>query len=319
MSLKKSQNQLSKRLGAQIEALNAIYKVLPAIDAAAKTLAKSKGRIIITGIGKSAFVGMKLAATYTSLGQRAIFIHPVDALHGDVGIIHKSDTLIALSASGETNEVLRLARFVKREYKLILIAITSNKNSSLAKIADQHLAIEVKDEGSPYGHAPMASATATLVVGDLLAAELATRKNLTEKDFARMHPAGDLGRKLRLVKEVMQKKNLPLVSASSNLKDVLQALSQSNKRGVVGVVKNGKLVGVITDGDVRRFLLKGETKTAIEAQDLMSKHPKTIGGDANLHLALRQMREEKITSLFVVKARKPIGLVRLQDIIEDIA
>lgn len=276
------------------------------------------GKIVVIGIGKSGHIGIKIASTMTSLGVPAIFLHPGEALHGDLGLMGLGDSLLAISYSGETKEVLKIAHHAKR-HKIPVVSIAGNNRSSLAKISDIFLNIKIKEEGSPFNLAPMASAVATLALGDMLAAALSSKRGFTKKDFADFHPGGSLGLRLTKVQElVISGKKLPIVKENDNFHNVLKTIS-NKKLGITAVVnKLGKLLGVISDGDIRRFFLSGKFSDKSLARDAMTSHPKTIGQDESLQSALSKMESHKITSLFVVsRFNVPVGIITMHDIIES--
>lgn len=286
------------------------------LEKCAKLIKARQGEIIITGIGKSGFIGQKIAATLTSLGQRASFLHPVEAIHGDIGALSEGDVLLALSFSGESKEVVKIANHAKKSFGVKVVAFTKSKNSSLGKLADYCVDIKITNEGSPNEMAPMASTTATLVLGDMLAAML-TQDDFNDKSFARFHPGGALGLKFVEVSELSKKREFPRsVKKTDGLRRVLQTM---NKRsiGVAAVVDKNKIVGVITDGDIRRFLLSGKSFHKTVAQDIMTLNPETINIDASLETALLKMEQYKITSLFITDHKKRLaGIIHMHDIIE---
>ena len=315
-----SNDNLKKRLkitlAAERTAVDNLLKTLTKrFFDAISAIQKRKGKIVITGIGKSGYMGMKTAATLTSLGHHAVFLHPVEALHGDVGMVADGDVLLVISFSGKSPEIVTIAEYLKKHFKITLIAITGNPKSDLARLSDHVLDIYVETEGSPLGLAPMASTTATLVMGDLIAVALTSPANFTKHHFARFHPGGNLGLELTTVSAVMAKgKELPLVSASTLLTKAI-AESSAKKFGVVGIVDaQKKLVGVVTDGDIRRFLLKHPNITRSLAKDAMTVAPKVVDENTSLAEALTLMETYKITNVFVVKDGRPVGIVHMHDI-----
>ena len=303
---------------AAAQAVTALSSIEGTFAQALTLIQKRSGDILLTGVGKSALVGMKTAATLTSLGHRATFLHPVEAAHGDAGIVSAGDVIIAYSYSGETVEVVRLIRHLTRQYQLPVIAITGRGDSSLAAISQAVLTIAVSKEGSPLELAPMASTTAMMVVGDMLAAALTEPTKSTVRRFALHHPGGSIGLSLVSVGEAMAPEGmLPLVGEKDPLRQVLTAIS--NKRYGLAVVTNhrGALVGVITDGDIRRFLESSDSITNVCAGDLMTRTPKTIRRDASLKEALVLMERYKITAVVVIDARHiPCGIIHIHDIID---
>jgi len=305
--LKSSQNALSN-----------LTSSLPALEQSVQLIKNRQGEIIITGIGKSGFIGQKIAATLTSLGQRASYLHPVEAIHGDIGALSDGDVLIALSFSGESKEVVRITNYAKKNFKVPIVAFVKSKSSSLGKIADVVVEIKIKSEGSPNEMAPMASTTATLVLGDMLAAML-TEKDFTDSNFARLHPGGALGLKMSKVRDFMRtSSSLPLVRESDPFLKVLESMN-TMKLGATGVLgKKGSLVGIITDGDLRRLLLEHQNFDDIRALDIMTKNPKHIKETDSLEIALAQMEKYQITHLFAVDSHmKPKGVIHIHDILEN--
>ena len=289
-----------------------------ALNRAADLLVKARGKIVITGIGKSGYIGMKLAATFTSLGLAANFLHPVEAFHGDLGIVTKEDVLLAISNSGETKEILRLVNYLRKR-KIPLVVITGSKHSTLAKVANIVINYQIEKEGSPFNLAPMASVTVSLVVGDLLAAAASTKKGFKKEDFANFHPAGALGLQSTAVSTLMHRGRLvPTIEIG---KSFSQALNEITKKGlgIVGVIdKRGKLAGAITDGDVRRFLLSPEFNIDVQVAKIMTCNPKTIIPEESLQEAMTKMKNYKVTSLFVVdRFFKPVGIIHMHRIVEE--
>jgi arabinose-5-phosphate isomerase len=282
------------------------------------TIAESKGRVVLTGLGKSGLVARKIVATLNSTGTPAIFLHPSDALHGDLGMVRKEDVVILLSKSGNTQELVTLIPFLKR-LNVVLIAMVGNKESKISKECNIVLDVSVKEEACPYDLAPTASSTATLVMGDALAIALLEYKGFSREDFAMLHPGGNLGKRLLLkITEVMVKgDNIPVVHKNAALKDAIFEMT-SKRLGVTSVVDDdGSLAGVITDGDLRRLLEKSLEINGLKAEDVMSKNPKTVKEDYLASFALQIMENYKITALIVVdNNNKPIGIVHLHDLVE---
>jgi arabinose-5-phosphate isomerase len=282
-------------------------------------LIKRKGKIVCTGVGKSAFVSMKMAATFNSLGVQAAFIHPVDALHGDSGVISNGDVVIAISFSGASPEIVRVVKHIKKEFIASVIAVTGNDKSPLATLADTVLLLDIKHEGSHLNLAPMASVAASLVVGDLLASSLTVPENFKEKHFAKFHPGGSLGLKLAKVREVMIDRQLtPVVLETASFKETVTKINDG-KRGVVAVLnKKGGLLGVVTDGDIRRFLVEHDSVTGFFAKELMTRKPKVVQEDETLFDTLKLLERFKITSIFVVNKKNTLlGMVHIHDIIDN--
>jgi arabinose-5-phosphate isomerase len=296
-------------------ALNSIHPAsLKQVADAAVFIAARKGKIITSGMGKSGFIAAKVAATLTSLGVPAVYMHPSEAMHGDIGILHSTDTILAFSHSGSTHELLAMLVHAP----IPVVAVTGAVHSRLAVQAKRVIGYRIVDEGSPYGLAPMASTTISLVLGDMLAAYLATLRGFAPARFARLHPAGTLGLQLTAVHAVMHRPpRLPLVRHTSSLIDALQVVS-AKKLGIAGVTDaHGRLIGSLTDGDVRRFLQAGNQVLSVRVEEVMSRHPKTITESDSLLGALHCMEQHKITALFVVDAGdRPRGLVHMHQIIE---
>ncbi|MBI5079613.1 KpsF/GutQ family sugar-phosphate isomerase [Candidatus Wolfebacteria bacterium] len=300
------------------EAVKSVRKIIGGdFLKAVEILSGAKGKIIVSGMGKSGQIGMKIASTLTSLNIPSIFLNPAEAMHGDLGLVGADDAIIAISSSGGTKELLRVVNHLKH-LLIPIVAITGNKKSSLAKASRVSLAFKIKEEGSPFNLAPMASSTASLVIGDILAAALSAKKGFGKKDFADFHPGGMLGLKLSKVENLMVKGlNVPIIKENDSFYKAAKEIS-AKKLGIAGVVnKKGEIVGIISDGDIRRFILTGKSLDKAEAADAMTKNPKTIGKDNSLEEALIIMEKNKITSLFVADRRKkPIGVIHIHHIIE---
>ncbi len=276
-----------------------------------------EGRIAVMGVGKSGHIGKKIAATFASTGSPAFFIHPSEAKHGDIGMLTKKDVLLVLSNSGESEEIISILPVIKR-LDIPLIALTGRKQSTLAKAATIHIDVSVDKEACPLGLAPTSSTTAALVMGDALAMALLDKRGFTEEDFARSHPGGILGRRLLLrVDELMHKnEHVPVVSKQASLRDALVEMTRK-KLGMTTVVdETGKLIGIFTDGDVRRAFDKNADIRETIVSDIMSKNPKTIAGDILAVDALHIMETYKITALVVVdEQRFPTGVVHIHDVL----
>jgi len=281
---------------------------------AVEAILKSKGKLIISGMGKSGIIGKKIAATMASTGTPSFFLHPGEAYHGDLGMIESEDILLLISNSGETDEVLKLIPFLKAQ-KNIIIAMSGKLHSTLAKNAHYHLNVAVEKEACPLQLAPTSSTTATLVMGDALAVVLMEKRNFKDKDFAQFHPGGSLGRRLLTgVEDVMKRDNLPCVSSSSPIKKLIQVLSNA-RLGMVIVVDDGEILGVITDGDIRRAMEESEENFfKLVAFELMSKNPKTIDIKAKLTVAQELMTSSKVNSLLVVEEKQLVGIVQIYDL-----
>jgi arabinose-5-phosphate isomerase len=279
------------------------------------------GKVVVTGMGKSGLIGRKIAATLSSTGTPAFFLHAGDAVHGDLGMVMKGDVVLAVSNSGETEEILKLLPHFKLN-GLKVVVMTGKPDSTLGKAGDAVIDVGVNEEACPLGLAPTASTTASLAMGDALAVVLLEKKGFKEEDFAVRHPGGILGRKLLLrVEDLMHRGNeIPLVNEETPMKDALFEIT-SKRLGVTGVVDSkGMLIGVITDGDLRRGLeSKGEEFFRLKAKDLMTRNPKTIASDSLAAEAVDVMEQRPITSLFVLAngSRKPIGVIHLHDLVKS--
>ena len=282
-----------------------------------ETIFTSKGRVVLTGMGKSGLIARKIVATLNSTGTAAIYLHPTDALHGDLGMVRSEDVVILISKSGETEEISNLLPMLKR-MNVKLISMCGNKESKLARECDLFLNISVKEEACPYDLAPTASTTATLALGDALAVSLLKKRNFTAKDFAFLHPGGSLGKRLSLkIKEVMiTGDRIPRVNKDTSIKDVIIEIT-SKRLGTTCVLdENGKLAGIITDGDLRRLLEITLDITGLSASDVMTTKPKVLKEEYLASFALQQMENFKITSLVIVDDQNhPVGIIHLHDLI----
>ena len=283
--------------------------------AALDLLAGVKGRIVVTGMGKSGHIANKIAATLASTGSPAMYVHPAEASHGDLGMITQGDAVLALSNSGDTPELADIIAYTRR-FRIPLVAISGGRNSALAEAADAALILPKVDEACPMGLAPTTSTTMTLALGDAIAVALLERRGFTPTDFRVLHPGGKLGRSLIKVADLMHGgERLPLADESTSVADAVQVISEKGF-GCVGVVdRDGKLSGIITDGDLRRHL-----SAALPSQrvgDVMTRGPKTIQPDAlaGEALAAMNMGARPITTLFVVANGKPVGIVHMHDLL----
>lgn len=281
-----------------------------------------EGKVIVAGMGKSGHIGRKIASTMSSTGTPAFFLHPAESSHGDMGMVAKKDCLLVISYGGGSQELNDLLTFANRK-GIPMIAMTSNFESPLAKHASVALSIAVKEEACPLGLAPTSSSTVTLALGDALAMAVLKRKGFREEDFAEFHPGGRLGRRLLTrVQDLMHDNGqIPIVELGAKMKDVIGVMADSDVRGVAGVVNaQQELVGVITDGDLRRHLEKDKNPLDSKVDDLMSQSPKTIHCGELAVKAMFLMEQFTIQSLFVVdtktNAKKPVGLLHLQDLIK---
>jgi len=279
-----------------------------------KDILACNGKLIISGMGKSGIIGKKIAATMASTGTPSFFLHPGEAYHGDLGMIERDDMVLLISNSGETDEVLRLIPFLKNQENVI-VAMSGNKNSTLAKNATYHLNVSVEKEACPLQLAPTSSTTATLVMGDALAIALMKQRDFQDTDFAQFHPGGTLGRRLLTrVEDVMRKKDLPKVSRYTSTKELIQVISTA-RLGLAVVMENEKIVGIVTDGDIRRAMESLEEKFfKLTAQELMSKNPKSIDKKKKLTMAQKLMTDLKVNSLLVVDGKEFVGVVQIYDL-----
>jgi arabinose-5-phosphate isomerase len=277
------------------------------------------GKVIVTGIGKSGIISQKIASTLSCSGTPAFFLHPAEGIHGDIGMVSKDDVVIAVSNSGETDEILKILPVIKR-LGIKLIVLTGNPDSVLSKSGDVVIDIGVQEEACPLGLIPTSSTTAAMAMGDALALTLLERRGFKEEDFAVLHPGGTLGRKLLRVEDLMHvAEAVPLVAAHAAMKDVLIEMT-SKRLGVAGVLNERReLVGIITDGDLRRGLARAGNLLSLTAGDVMTKNPKTIDRAALAAQALQTMEQYSITSLFVAAdpaLKKPEGIIHLHDILK---
>lgn len=283
--------------------------------AALETIHACKGRVVVTGLGKSGIICKKIAATLASTGTPALFMHPAEAVHGDLGMVVPGDVVLALSNSGETAELLQLLETIKR-LGVTLISMTGNAASTLATQSDIHLSIEVAQEACPMDLVPTASTTASLALGDALAIAVAEKRGFREEDFASLHPAGRLGRKVLTVGRVMHGgEALPRVSSDTPIKDAIYEMS-AKRLGMTTVCDGqGRLLGIVTDGDLRRLMERVADPLQQRAADVMTKNPVTITSGELAAAALRLMEQRHITSLVVVdSARRVEGVVHLHDL-----
>lgn len=317
----KVNNKIKKSAKTAIEhEFTAIKKLLHSIDDrfvdAVELIYHSKGRVIVTGIGKSAIIAQKIVATLNSTGTPAVFMHAADAIHGDLGIVRKEDVVIMLSKSGETPEIKVLAPLLKiRENKLI--AIVGNTSSYLARQADIVLDVTVEKEACPNNLVPTSSTTAQLVMGDALAISLLELHGFTAKDFAKVHPGGSLGKRMFLrVEDLAINNEVPKVDINEDMNNVILEIS-SKRLGATAVLDDDKLVGIITDGDLRRMIQDHSNYFKLKAADTMTVNPRTINHNALLVDALSLMRENNITQLPVIKDTIYIGVIHLHDILRE--
>lgn len=283
---------------------------------AVEIIYESKGRLVVTGIGKSAIIAQKIVATLNSTGTPSLFLHASEAIHGDLGMLQPSDVVICISKSGNSPEIKVLVPLLKR-FGNKLIAITGNTTSFLGKEADFVLNTYVDSEACPINLAPTNSTTAQLVMGDAIAVCLMEMKNFTAEDFAKYHPGGALGKKLLLrVSDMLDTTKKPIVAADSMIKNVIIEISEK-RLGVTAVIENEKVIGIITDGDIRRMLNKTENISGLTAQEIMTKNPKTIKSTDMVSDALNILEYFSITQLVVVDNGEYKGVIHLHDILKE--
>lgn len=284
-------------------------------ERAVQTLFECRGRVIVTGMGKSGMICRKIAATLSSIGTPAFFLHPAEAVHGDLGVIQRDDVVVALSYSGETEELLRLLTTIRR-IGARLIALTGCPGSTLGQAADVTLDCQVSAEACPMNLVPTASTTAALALGDALAMTLLVRKGFREEDFANLHPGGKLGKRLMRIDNLMHSgKQVPIVSPDAVMRDVIYEMSRKGLGMTCVADADGRLVGVITDGDLRRQMTQTTDILARRATDVMTRDPVTIDGNLLAVEALKMMEDRKITSLPVVDGEHIVrGVVHLHDL-----
>ena len=285
-------------------------------EKAVMTIYESEGRVIVTGIGKSANIATKIVATMNSTGTPAVFMHAADAIHGDLGNIQQNDVVICISKSGNTPEIKVLLPLIKN-YGNKIIAITGNNDSFLGEHADHTLSSFVEKEACPNNLAPTTSTTAQLVIGDALAICLLNLKDFSSKDFAKYHPGGTLGRKLYLrVHELAANNEAPKVEKHAPVKDVIVEISKK-RLGTTAVVENGMIIGIITDGDIRRMLEKTADISTLEAKDIMSANPISVSSDTMAVNALDIMQKNNITQILVTEHGKYSGVVHFHDLLKE--
>jgi arabinose-5-phosphate isomerase len=307
----------------KIEA-NAVFDLINKVNEnfvrAVEILSECQGKVIITGIGKSGIISQKIASTLASTGTPAFFLHPAEGIHGDLGMIGKRDVVVAVSNSGETNEIAQLLPLIKR-IGIKLIVMTGNLNSLLAQSSDVVIDIGVKEEACPLGLVPTASSTAAMAMGDALALALLEKRGFEPEDFALLHPGGSLGKKLILkVDDLMHRgKEVPLVQHDTLMKEALLVMT-SKRLGVTGVVnEKEELIGIITDGDLRRALEKYDDLLNKKAQEIMTRNPRVISKDELAAKAVQMMEKFSITSLFILEergSRKPLGILHMHDLLK---
>ncbi len=305
-----------KAVEDEISALEKLKSSLDeSFEKAVNLILKTKGKVVITGIGKSGLIGKKISSTLSSTGTPSFFLHPAEAIHGDLGMIEKDDLIVAISNSGETPELLAIIPILKRWGNRI-VSITNKKDSTLAKYSDVVLFLNIDKEACPLNLAPTSTSTATLVLGDALAITLLTLKNFRPEDFARFHPGGSLGKKLLKVHQIM-KTDLPLVYEDTPLKEAIITISEKGLGAALVLDKENNLTGIITDGDLRRFINKGESIDKSFSYLAMTRNPKVAYKDWYVLQALETIERYNITVLPVVENNKPIGILHIHDILKS--
>ena len=324
MALEMQQSQMEldrisaiKTIDSEIDTINHLKDSVKAenLTKALDFMQNSKGRIIITGMGKSGHIGRKIAASLASTGTPSFFVHPAEASHGDLGMITEDDVVVAISNSGESRELIDILNYCKR-FGIKLIAVTKNAESSLGKAGDVVLELPYNGEACPLGLAPTSSTTATLVLGDILTVGMIERKGFSKEDFNDRHPGGKLGSILKRVSDLMHTgQEMPILDENSNMQAVLLEMT-SKRLGCVGFInQTGDLTGILTDGDLRRCL---SSKILEEkAIDLMTRNPKTVSPNAMTAEALKIMHDKKITNLFVLEGKKPVGVIHIHDLLNN--
>lgn len=281
---------------------------------ALELIKNAKGKLIVTGVGKSGHIGAKIAATAASTGTPAFFLHPTEAMHGDLGMIADDDIILAISYSGESGELLAILPHIKaRGVKVIAM---SKENSSLARLGDVNLSLDIEREACPFNAAPSVSTTLTLALGDALALSLMKLKNFAITDFAAFHPGGALGKRLFLkVHDVMRKENLPIVNENASLKEAISAMSTGKLGSAIILNASGELAGIISDGDLRRALENPSFDLSAKALNFATKSPKTLNDENTLaYDALKILQKNKIQILIITKENKPIGVLHIHDL-----
>ena len=314
MSLKRAKEVLRIE-SAAIRSL--IPRINRSFDRVVKVLLGTKGRVVLMGMGKPGIIAQKISATLSSTGSPSLCLHPAEAFHGDLGRVARSDVVIVLSNSGETEEITRLLPLMKK-IGVTLIAMTGNPRSTLAKNSDHILDVGIKREACPLGLAPTASTTAMLAMGDALCVALQSRRRFRREDFAFLHPGGTLSKKLLKVKDIMRRgKTNPIVREGTSVREALFAITRARAGSVSVVGRRGKLLGIFTDGDLRRNLRREPNVSKQKVNALMTRRPTTIGPDRFATEALRLLQEKRIDELPVVDKRgRPVGLLDVQDLLK---
>ena len=305
-----------KVIDIEIKALSLLKKNISSdFTKVVNLLLKNTGKIIVSGIGKSGHIASKIASTLSSVGSPSFYIHPSEANHGDLGMLEKKDSVILISNSGETSELINLILHCKK-LKIPIISITSEPNSTLAKEATYNLLIPKNIEACPLELAPTSSTTCTLVLGDALAVTLLKKRKFTESDFRALHPGGKLGQMLSQVKDVMKiDSDVPLIFESQLMSHAILEMT-SKGEGCVGVIsKKNELIGIITDGDIRRNMKQNLLNKNVT--EIMTKKPRTLGPSTLISKALKLMNDKSITNIFITEKKKPIGIIHMHDILKN--
>ncbi|QKJ28154.1 D-arabinose 5-phosphate isomerase [Aliarcobacter cibarius] len=296
----------------------ASYSISFDIENIVNLIIKSKGKLIVTGVGKSGLVGAKIAATLASTGTSSFFLHPTEAMHGDLGMIGKDDVVLAISYSGESEELIQILPHLKR-LNVPLIAMAKDSNSTLAKYSDYFMNIFVQKEACPLDTAPTSSTTLTMAMGDALAVCLMKKRNFKKEDFASFHPGGSLGKKLFIkVQDLLRKDNLPIVSRETKLKDAIITMSEGRLGSVIIIDEESRVVGILSDGDLRRALMKENFSLDCNVEEIATLNPRTFD-DENLLAsdALQIIENYKIQVLIITnKEKKLVGILHIHDLIE---
>lgn len=288
---------------------------------AVKMILDCQGKIVVTGIGKSGHVGRKISSTLSSTGTPSVFLHPAESSHGDLGVISKNDLIVAISYGGEAAELNSIIHFANR-YDIKMIGLTGKPESTLGKSASLVLNISVSKEAGPLSLAPTSSSTTTLAMGDALAMAVLDQRGFDANNFAEFHPSGSLGMRLRKIKDIMKGEDaIPFLQPQTSMKEILTKMTSFSVRGAAGVVdQNKNLVGIITDGDIRRFLEKNDKPFEATAENIMTKNPKTIDAHEPVEKALHVMEKNKIQVLIVQDSKsanpfRPVGMIAYQDLL----
>ena len=314
MNSNKIINSAKKTLTTEIKGIKTLSKIFNKnFYNAVKTLFNAKGKVIVTGIGKSAHIGNKIASTLSSTGTPSYFIHATEASHGDLGTIKKNDCILAISNSGETSELINIINYSKR-FNIPLISISGNAKSVLYKKSTFGILYQKPVEACPLNLAPTTSTTMTLIIGDCIAISLLELRGFKSNQFKNLHPGGNLGKDLTSISDIMHKKpELPLAKANESVSSALLTMTKKSF-GCVGVInKNNKLVGIITDGDLRRNI--GDNFFNKKSEEIMTKNPTTINKNSLVGETLNIMNTKKITSIFVCEQNKPIGIIHIHDLL----